>query len=149
MYQCAADGSGALIDTFGDAFDQRECQQMLYLMSGNKIGALIEVGVPENIPVAHKHGWIDDTHGDAGIVFTPGGNYVFVAVLHSPTWLNFEESFPLLEDLSLTVYNHFNPDTPLADTRESIVPETCDLSNTEGAAVMDNLTRGRAGELFP
>lgn len=143
IYQCATDYSGPLVSRFGDAFSQRECQQMLYLMSGNRIGALLEVGVPEGIQVAHKHGWINDTHGDAGIVFTPGGNYVLVVVLHNPTWLNFEESFPLIEDISLTVYNYYNPDAPLTQTRQSNVPEVCDLSNTEGLTIIDNLTRGR------
>jgi hypothetical protein len=43
IYQCAKDGSGALINAFGMAYNQRECQQMLYLMSGNSIGALLEM----------------------------------------------------------------------------------------------------------
>lgn len=146
VYQCAADGTGPLIDTFGNAFNQRECQQMLYLMRGNQIGALIEVGVPEGVGVAHKHGWIDDTHGDAGIVFTPGGDYVLVVVLHNPTWLNFEESFPLIEDISLTVYNYFNPDTPMVSTRQSSVPETCDLTTQEGVTIIDNISRGATGD---
>ncbi|MFZ4826548.1 MAG: serine hydrolase [Phototrophicaceae bacterium] len=144
IYQCAKDGSGALIDTFGMAYNQRECQQMLYLMSGNSIGALLENGVPESIQVAHKHGWINDTHGDAGVVFTPGGDYILVVVLHNPTWLNFEESFPLIEDISLTVYNHFNPTTPMSAIRDSVVPEQCNLDNPEGLQLIDNLARGRS-----
>jgi uncharacterized protein YraI len=142
IYQCAADGTGLLMDT-GD-FTQAECQQMLYLMRGNRIGALIEVGVPDTVGVAHKHGWIDDTHGDAGIVFTSGGDYVLVVVLHGPVWLNFEESFPLIEDISLTVYNYFNPDAPMLAARQSNVPEVCELSNADGLRLIDNLTRGRS-----
>lgn len=145
IYQCSADNTGLLVDTFGNAFSQRECQQMLYLMSGNRIGALLEVGVPEGLVVSHKHGWINDTHGDAGIVFTPGGNYILVIVLHSPTWLDFELSFPLIEDISLTVYNYFNPDTPMLSTRQSNVPAVCDLGTTEGVTIIDNLTRGISG----
>jgi hypothetical protein len=133
------------VDTFGGAFNQRECEQMLYLMSSNEIGALLEVGVPENVDVAHKHGWIDDTHGDAGVVFTPGGDYVLVVVLHNPTWLNFEESFPLIEDISLTVYNYFNPDAPMTATRQSSVPETCDLTSPEGLTIIDTIARGGTG----
>ena len=144
IYQCAVDGTGPLVAAFGGAFDQRECQQMLYLMRGNKIGALIEVGVPENVAVAHKHGWIDDTHGDAGVITTPGGDYVLVVVLHNPTWLNFEDSFPLIEDISLTVYNYFNPNAPMTATRESNVPETCDMAADEVVTVIDDLMRGRS-----
>ncbi len=144
MYQCAADGTGPFINAFGGAITQQECEQMLYLMSGNRIGALLEVGAPDGTRIAHKHGWINDTHGDAGVVFTPGGDYVLVVVLHNPTWLNFEESFPLIEDIALTVYNYFNPEEPLTAPRESIVAETCDLANPEGVRIIDNLTRGRA-----
>lgn len=144
IYQCAKDGSGALINAFGMAYNQRECQQMLYLMSGNSIGALLENGVPESVQVAHKHGWINDTHGDAGVVFTPGGDYILVVVLHNPTWLNFEESFPLIEDISLTVYNYFNPTTPMSAVRDSVVPEQCNLDNPEGLQLIDNLARGRS-----
>jgi len=143
IYQCAADGSGALIDAYGNQFTQNECQSMLYLMQNNKIGALLESSVPAGVDVAHKHGWIDDTHGDAGIVFSPGGDYIFVVVLHNPTWLNFEESFPLIEEMGRITYNYFNPDEPLNATRQSTVPETCDLFNAEGARIMDNLMRGR------
>ncbi|MEO1666178.1 MAG: serine hydrolase [Chloroflexota bacterium] len=142
IYQCAINGSGPLVDAFGGAVEQRECQQMLYLMGGNQIGALIEVGTPPDTRVAHKHGWVNETHGDAGIVFTPGGDYVLVVVLHNPTWLNFEESFPLIEDISLTVYNYFNPEQPMLTTRTSNVPEVCELNNTEGLTIIDNLSRG-------
>ena len=52
-------------------------------MAQNKIGSLLEEGVPQETAVAHRHGWISDTHGDAGIVFTPEGNYVIVPNLIS------------------------------------------------------------------
>lgn len=143
VYQCATDGSGPLMTGLDGAFTQNECEQMLYVMSQNQIGALIEVGVPESVPVAHKHGWIADTHGDAGVVLSPGGDYVLVVVLHSPTWLDFELSFPLIEDISMTVYNYYNPDQPMSATRTSNVPEQCNLFETaEGAQIIDNLSRG-------
>jgi uncharacterized protein YraI len=143
IYQCAADGTGPLTSTFGGAFTQNECQTMLYLMRGNKVGRFFEVGVPESVTVAHKHGWIEDTHGDAGIMFTPGGDYALVVTLHNPEWLNINLSAPLIEDIALTVYNHYNPDTPLLAPRVIDVPEVCDLSNADGARLMDNLMRGR------
>jgi beta-lactamase class A len=123
IYQCAANESGPLISTFPEAYSARECQQMLYLMSNNRINALLEVGVPPDTRVAHKHGWIPDTHGDAGIVFTPGGNYVLVVVLHNPTWLDFSESFPLTAEISREVYNYFNADAPVEAIRPANVPD--------------------------
>jgi beta-lactamase class A len=117
MYQCAANERGALLDTFPDQFTPTECRQMLHVMSFNKIGSLIEVGIPADVQIAHKHGWINDTHGDAAVVFSPGGDYIFVVALHNPDWLNFSESAPLIEEMSRTVYNYFNPDAPMAETR--------------------------------
>lgn len=127
IYQCAYNGSGPLLEAFAGAFEPRECRQMLHAMSSNRIGALIEAGVPAGTRVAHKHGWIADTHGDAGVVFTPGGDFVLVTALHNPTWLDFSESFPLIAEITRRVYNYYNPDAPLAETRSEPVPEKCDL----------------------
>lgn len=126
VYQCAYNETGPLLATFPDAFTPTECRQMIHAMSNNKIGALIEAGVPEGTRVAHKHGWIDDTHGDAGIVFTPGGSFALVVILHNPTWLDFSESFPLIAEITRAVYNYYNPTAPLAEIRQSEVPE-CNL----------------------
>ncbi|MFN8378602.1 MAG: serine hydrolase [Anaerolineae bacterium] len=117
IYQCATNDQGPLIDTFPDQFTQTECRQMLHVMSYNKIGSLIEVGIPADVQIAHKHGWINDTHGDSAVVFSPGGDYILVVALHNPDWLNFSESAPLIEEMSRTVYNYFNPDAPLLETR--------------------------------
>lgn len=117
LYQCAANGTGLLMDNLPGAFTQSECQTMIEVMSGNRIGTLIEVGVPEGVPVAHKHGWINDTHGDAALVLSPGGAYIFVMMLHNPVWLNFSDSEPLITESSRLVYNYFNPDAPMPAVR--------------------------------
>lgn len=117
LYQCAANNTGILIDNLPGQFTQRECQTMIEVMSGNRIGTLIEVGVPLGVPVAHKHGWINDTHGDAALVLSPGGPYIFIMMLHNPTWLNFSDSEPLITESSRMVYNYFNPDNPMPEVR--------------------------------
>jgi len=119
MVQCAVNERGPLLETpaLSGAFTPAECRQMLDLMTYNRIGRLIEVGVPADVPVAHKHGWIDDTHGDAAVVFSPGGTYIIAMVLHNPIWLEFSESAPLIEEASRLVYNYFNPDVPLSEVR--------------------------------
>jgi hypothetical protein len=128
IYQCAYnDGGPFRSGPLSDNYTAQECHKMLRLMSENQIGALIEAGVPKDTVVAHKHGWIDDTHGDAGIVITPGGNYVLVMALHNPTWLDFNESFPLMAEISRTVYNYYNPDGPVSEIRREQVSETCEL----------------------
>src|SRR5690606_24977314 len=77
IYDCAYHDSGLRAMYPGD-ITQTECQQMLNLLSGNRIDRLIELGLPEGTPFAHKNGWGPETTGDAGIVFSPGGDYIFV-----------------------------------------------------------------------
>ena len=84
MYQCAVSEDGPLIANFQSAYTPLECRKMLDVMTYNHINNFIEAGVPEGVRVAHKHGWIPDSDGDAGIVFTPGGDYILVTVLHEP-----------------------------------------------------------------
>ena len=119
IYYCAQQGGGGLIAAFADQLTQDECQQLLDFMELNNIGSLIEEGVPQDTPVAHKHGWISDTHGDAGVVFSPGGDYVLVTYMYKPDWLEWEISSPLLADISRATYNYFNFDRPFLDGQVS------------------------------
>jgi beta-lactamase class A len=112
IYYCAQDQGGALLAAFSGAITPAECRAILDTMRRNQIGSLIEEGVPPNTAVAHRHGWISDTHGDAGIVFSPGGDYVLVEFLYKPDWLEWVVSSPLLADISLATYNYFNFDHP-------------------------------------
>jgi beta-lactamase class A len=108
IYHCSR-GGGALLMTYPDALSADECQTMINWMSENRIENLMEMGLPAGTKVAHKHGWISDTHADAGLVFTPGGDYVLVVFLHRPEWLQWEESASLIADISKAAYNYFNP----------------------------------------
>ena len=107
IYQCA-DGGGTLIAAYPDELTPDECQAMIEIMSENRIGELIEAGAPEGTQVAHKHGWVGDSHGDAGIVFTPGGDYVLCIYLYYTDWLEWEVSSPLMARISEAAYNYFN-----------------------------------------
>ena len=51
-------------------------------MQLNELAKLLETGLPAGVPFAHKVGWIDDTHGDGGIVFSSGGDYLIVMALY-------------------------------------------------------------------
>jgi hypothetical protein len=70
----------------------------------------------DGVVVAHKHGftnWLEgargpDTVGDAGIVYTPGGDYViavFVYRADDPAW---DEFTSIIGDINEAVYNYFN-----------------------------------------
>ena len=127
LYYCAQ-GQENLLAAPG--LQARECRQALQLMSSNTVDALLKAGVPAQTRVAHKHGWIADTHSNAALFFTPGGAYVIVLLLHQPQWLNFQQSLPLMAEVSRLVYNFYNPDEPLAAVREGYIPEAgqCDFS---------------------
>lgn len=118
IYYCAQGTGGTLKAVYPEQITQEECQELLAYMQANSIGSLIEEGVPPGTAIAHRHGWMSDTHGDAGIVFSPGGDYVIVEFLYKPDWLEWEISAPLLADVSRAAYNYFNFDQPyLGDAR--------------------------------
>ena len=141
IYQCAYHANGPLMESLPGDFTAGECRQMLDVMSDNNLGQplLMSAGVPEDTRVAHKHGWTADTHGNAGIVFSPGGDYVLVVALHNPTWLDFSESFPLITEISRTVYNYFNPDAPMETDRDPYIVEV-DKCKVAGTPILDELT---------
>lgn len=112
IYYCAQGNGGTLLAVYPDQISQEECQQIMDYMKQNKIGSLLEAGVPPETSVAHRHGWISDTHADGAIVSTPGGDYVIVGFLYKPDWLEWEVSSPLLADVSQATYNYFNFDNP-------------------------------------
>ncbi len=144
IYQCASDGTGDLIDDFPGEYSQIECRKMLDVMTYNHIYNFIEAGVPDGVRVAHKHGWIPDTHGDAGIVFSPGGDFILVMALHNPTWLEFSESVPVISGNARDVYNYFNPDAPLDEIHTADVP-LCNLVGNPAILDLLSPTFGEVG----
>jgi beta-lactamase class A len=115
IYQCATTGGGALVAAYPGQITQAVCQQMINFLAADKIGVLIEAGVPEGTQVAHKHGWISDAGSgviknisDSAIVYTPGGNYVFVMYAYHPVQAVWEPVSELFAQLSQVVYNYFN-----------------------------------------
>ncbi|MBL8134741.1 MAG: serine hydrolase [Anaerolineae bacterium] len=127
IYQCGYSAGSPLLTTADGAFTPDECRHILNTMSYNRIGNFIESGTAAGVKVAHKHGWIEDTHGDAAVVFSPGGAYIFVIALHNPDYLEFSESEPIVEESARMVYNFFNPDAPLDAVRPPDVDGTCNL----------------------
>ncbi|MCK4901585.1 MAG: serine hydrolase, partial [Anaerolineales bacterium] len=113
IYQCAQTGGSALSAAFPGDITQDECQTMINLLVNNKLPSLLTGGIPEGTRIAHKHGWVSsngiiNTIGDAGIIYTPGGNYVMVVFLHHPVQLVWDPASSLIADLSQAVYNYYN-----------------------------------------
>jgi len=119
IYECSQ-GGGTLIAVYPSQLTPTECQNLIDLMALNHEGNLIRFGVPEEVTVAHKHGWAYNTHGDAGIIYSPNGNYVIAQYLYQDSdWLASNISFPLLREISRSVYNYFNSDTPYIDHKRA------------------------------
>lgn len=118
LYQCATSGGGALIAAFPDKISSQICQQIVTYLSSDKIGVLIEAGVPEGTQIAHKHGWITSSDGvirnfsDASIVYTAGGNFVLSIYAYHPAQIVFDDANVLFADLGAAVYNFYNLPTP-------------------------------------
>ena len=93
---------------------QYECRTMIDYLKLNRIGVLIQSGLPETTEIAHKHGWITETDGlihtisDAGIVYTPGGNFILSIYVYHPNQLVFDAANLLIAQLASAVYNYYN-----------------------------------------
>lgn len=113
LYQCSQSGGGALVVVFPGEITQDKCQAILNYLVDNKLPSLLTEGIPEGTRIAHKHGWVTYfgvmyTLGDAGIIYTPGGNYILTVFLHHPEQLIWDPASKLVADLSAAVYNFYN-----------------------------------------
>ena len=118
IYQCAESSGGALIAAYPQTINSEICQRMIDFLAADKIGVLLEAGVPEGTRVAHKHGWISEPSSgviknisDAGIVYTPGGNYVIAIYAYHPVQTIWEPVSTMFAQLSQAVYNFYNLST--------------------------------------
>jgi beta-lactamase class A len=108
IYLCAQTGGGSLVAAFPGQINQEACQQMIQYMVKDKFGALIQGGVPEGTIVAHKHGFTLNDFSDAGLIYTPGGNYILTIYLYHPVQAIWDIVSPLFAEISRAVYNFFN-----------------------------------------
>lgn len=111
LYRCV-DGGGAILAIFPNEITSDECRYILDQLAQNKIAVLIEAGVPEGTRISHKHGWTDsplEWLGDAGVIYSPGGDYVLAVYLWDDDPMIWDSASQLVADISRAVYNFFNP----------------------------------------
>ena len=127
IYDCAYHASGLMTAYPDGQFNQRECQQMLELMTANDLNRLLQAGLPPGTRISHKNGWLTETSGNAGIVFPPNGrDYIISVFLWEDTEANFqnyERLWPLIEEISRATWNFFSPESPML-TRRADIPRT-------------------------
>jgi hypothetical protein len=117
IYQCAETGGGTLTAVFPGRFTKEECQNIITYLTRNKMPSLLEAGIPEGTQIAHKHGWVTvngviNMIGDAGIIYTLGGNYALAIFMHHPEQLLWDPASALVGQLSRAVYNFYNLPSP-------------------------------------
>ena len=113
IYQCAQTGGGSLVAALPGQISQNECRAMIALLSGDRIGMLIESGLPDGTQIAHKHGWSNIDYAihdmaDSAIISSPGGNYILTIYIDDENPIIFDKGNQLYADLSRAVYNYFN-----------------------------------------
>ena len=122
IYDCAEFGSGLMTSFPEGQIAQQECRQMLELISANDIERLLQGGIPRQTRIAHKNGWIFDTVGDAGVVYSPNGrDYVISVYLwEKAEFQDYEKLWALVEEISRAAWNYFNPENALLVPRANL-----------------------------
>ncbi len=78
---------------------------MLEILKRQRINDRIPKYLPDDLEVAHKTGELDGFKHDAGIVYTPKGDYLFIALSKSTSPAQAAERIALL---SKEVYAYFD-----------------------------------------
>jgi beta-lactamase class A len=114
IYYCAENGNGTFTAVFPGELTQDECRKMVAYLGKNRNGVLLEAGLPEGTRISHKHGWILEGDGlihsmsDAGIIYSPGGNYILTIYMNQKQQLLFDAANKLVCKLSEATYNYLN-----------------------------------------
>ena len=124
IYDCAEFNSGLTFALPGEQITQRECRQMLELASANDLERLLQGGIPADARIAHKNGWIFDTVGDAGVVYSPNGRHYIISVFlwERAEFQDYEKLWSLVEEISRATWNFFNPENALLQPRADLPP---------------------------
>jgi len=61
-------------------------------------------------------------------------------MLFQPDWLNFQESLPVIAEVSRRVYNYFNPQQPQPSIRDGYIPDA-NSCNYSGDPLVADLMR--------
>ena len=124
IYDCAEFNSGLTYALPAGQIAQQECRQMLEIASANDLERLLQGGIPPDARIAHKNGWIFDTVGDAGIVYSPNGRHYVISVFlwERTEFQDYEKLWPLVEEISRAAWNFFNPENALLQPRRDLPP---------------------------
>ena len=122
IYDCAHYDSGLALALPEGQITQQECRRMLEVTSANDLERLLQGGIPPDARISHKNGWIFDTVGDAGIVYSPNGRHYVISVFlwERTEFQDYEKLWPLVEEISRAAWNFFNPENALLQPRANL-----------------------------
>ncbi len=89
----------------GTAVSKKASDEMIAVMAGQKLRGKLPALLPEDIKVAHKTGHISEHHHDAGIVYTPTGNYIIVIMTKG--LIDEDEGLRTIARISRMVYDYY------------------------------------------
>ncbi len=100
---------------YANAMTTAKCSRLIELLSQGALtdpngGApmFIRAGLPAGTRLAHKWSWDREMRADAGIVFTPGGDFAVAIFLRQPNWGDWQLASPLMADIARATYNYFS-----------------------------------------
>lgn len=106
IVQCS-EGGGTLLAAYPDQLTADECKQMLEFLALNKKGILLETGAPPEARLVHKHGFVDDSHGDVAAAWSPAGPYIVSVFIWKNGWVEWPISSSLMADVSKAAWDYF------------------------------------------
>ncbi len=116
IHQCSR-GKGELLNLFPDSLTPPRCHEMLTWLAKNEDTTRMRAGMPPDIRVEHKSGWIEDMQTDVGIVRSPGGDFLLAIYLYEDIslhkdpkhYLDDKRAGPVIAAFARIVYTAYNP----------------------------------------
>lgn len=114
IYHCSNTGGGTFDIVFPGEITRTECLKMIQYLQANRIAILLQAGLPDGTPFAHKQGYAPGSDGlvhsasDVGIVYSPGGDFVISYFMYHPVQWLFDPANRLAADIASAVYNYYN-----------------------------------------
>ena len=89
----------------GEAVSPDASKAMINILLQQKFNDIIPAGLPADVKVAHKTGFITHVHHDSGIVFLPDGRK-YVLVLMSKDWEDEKTAVHTMVNISSLIYKY-------------------------------------------
>jgi beta-lactamase class A len=89
----------------GEAVSAEASQAMISILLDQRFNDIIPAGLPANVKVAHKTGFITGVHHDSGIVFLPDGRK-YVLVLLSKNLEDEKAAVKAMANISAMIYKY-------------------------------------------